>query len=71
MAIPLDLLLQDDRNVYELTTAIIRRAHQIGEIRRAFSSDEHGSIIEDGDKVVSQAIAEVLTDTVHFEITAN
>lgn len=71
MAIPLDLLLQDDRNVYELTTAIIRRAHQIGEIRRAFSSDEHGSIIEDGDKVVSQAISEILTDTVHFEITAN
>lgn len=71
MVIPLDLLLQDDRNVYELTTAIIRRAHQIGEIRRAFSSDEHGSIIEDGDKVVSQAISEILTDTVHFEITAN
>ncbi len=70
MAIPLDLLLQDDRNVYELTSAIIRRAHQLGEIRRAFSSDEHGSVIEDGDKVVSQAITEILTDEVHFEITA-
>ena len=52
MGIPLDSLLEDDRNIYELTSAIIRRAYQIGEIRRAFSSDEHGSVIEDGDKVV-------------------
>lgn len=68
MAIPLDHLMQDDRNVYELTSAIIRRAHQIGEIRRAFSSDEHGSVIEDGDKVVTQAINEVVLNQVHFEL---
>ena len=69
MAIPLDKLLADDRNIYELTTAIIRRAHQVGEIRRAFSSDEHGSVNEDGEKVVSQAIGEVLDREIHFEIT--
>lgn len=69
--IPLDLLLEDDHNLYELTTAIIKRAHQIGEIRRAFSSDEHGSVSEDGDKVVSQAISEILDHTVQFEITSD
>lgn len=68
MAIPLDTLMQDERNVYELTTAIIRRAHQIGEIRRAFSSDEHGSVSEEGEKVVTQAINEVLSDQVRFEL---
>jgi DNA-directed RNA polymerase subunit K/omega len=68
MAIPLDRLMQDDRNIYELTSAIIRRAHQIGEIRRAFSSDEHGSVNDDGEKVVTQAINEVVLDQVHFEM---
>lgn len=68
MAIPLDRLLEDNRNVYQVTSAIIRRAHQIGEIRRAFSSDEHGSVNEEGDKVVSQAIAEVINRDVRFEI---
>ncbi|MFA7566064.1 MAG: DNA-directed RNA polymerase subunit omega [Alkalispirochaeta sp.] len=69
MAIPLDRLLEDQRNVYQVTTAAIRRAYQIGEIRRAFSSDEHGSVSEDGDKVVSQAITEVINKEVQFEIT--
>ena len=68
MAIPLDRLMQDDRNIYELTSAIIRRAHQIGEIRRAFSSDEHGSVSDDGEKVVTQAINELVHDQVHFEV---
>jgi DNA-directed RNA polymerase subunit K/omega len=71
MPIPLDALLQDNRNIYELTSATIRRAHQLGEIRRAFSSDENGAIVEDDEqeKVVSQAITEIITDTVRFEIT--
>jgi DNA-directed RNA polymerase subunit K/omega len=68
MSIPLDQLLEDERNIYEVTSAIIRRAHQVGEIRRAFSSDEHGSVSEDGDKVVSQAISEVITNEVRFEM---
>ncbi|SIQ79364.1 DNA-directed RNA polymerase, subunit K/omega [Alkalispirochaeta americana] len=72
MAIPLDDLIQDDRNIYELTVAAIRRSHQIGEIRRAFSSDEHGSVNdEDGEKVVSQAISEVLLNQVQFEMIEN
>ncbi|MDA3947611.1 MAG: DNA-directed RNA polymerase subunit omega [Spirochaeta sp.] len=69
MAIPLDRLLEDNRNVYQVTSAIVRRAHQIGEIRRAFSSDEHGSVNEEGDKVVSQAIAEIINEDVRFELT--
>jgi DNA-directed RNA polymerase subunit K/omega len=69
MAIPLDRLLEDNRNVYQVTSAIVRRAHQIGEIRRAFSSDEHGSVNEEGDKVVSQAISEVINEDVRFELT--
>ena len=68
MAIPLDRLLEDNRNVYQVTSAIIRRAHQIGEIRRAFSSDEHAGENEEGAKVVSQAIAEVINRDVRFEI---
>lgn len=73
MAIPLDELLQDNRNLYELTSATIRRAHQLGEIRRAFSSDENGAIVEDDeqDKVVSTAIAEIITNQVRFEITGD
>ena len=69
MAIPLDRLLEDNRNVYQVTSAIVRRAHQIGEIRRAFSSDEHGSVNEEGDKVVSQAISEIINEDVRFELT--
>ncbi|MFW5828155.1 MAG: DNA-directed RNA polymerase subunit omega [Alkalispirochaeta sp.] len=69
MAIPLNTLLEDERNIYELTSAIVRRAYQIGEIRRAFSSDEHGSVAEEGDKVVSQAIREVIENEVRFELT--
>lgn len=68
MAIPLDNLIEDNRNIYELTAAIIRRAHQIGEVRRAYSSDEHGSIIDEGEKVVSQAIGEILLNEVQFEL---
>lgn len=68
MSIPLDLLLQEQRNMYEVTAAMIRRAHQVGEIRRAFSVNEHGAVNEDGDKVVSQAIQEILTEEVRFEI---
>lgn len=71
MPIPLDRLLEHEENIYEVTVAAIRRAHQVGEIRRAFSSDEHGSVNEDGEKVVSQAISELLSGDVRFEITAD
>lgn len=69
MAIPLDLLMSEDRNIYELTVATIRRAHQIGEIRRAFSTVEDGSVSEEGDKVVSQAIAETVSQQVRYRLT--
>jgi len=69
MGIPLDLLMGEDRNIYVLTVATIRRAHQIGEIRRAFSTVEDGSVPEEGEKVVSQAIAETLTQQVKYKIS--
>jgi DNA-directed RNA polymerase subunit K/omega len=47
---------------------MIRRAHQIGEIRRAFSANEHGSVAEEGDKVVTQAIEEILEGEVQYRI---
>ena len=68
MGIPLDLLMSEDRNIYELTVATIRRSHQIGEIRRAFSSSENGAVLEEGDKVVSQAIAETLSLQVKYKL---
>lgn len=68
MPIPLDQLLQDERNIYELTAAIIRRAHQLGEIRRAFSSNEEGAVTVEGEKVVSQAITEIVGREVGFEL---
>lgn len=68
MGIPLDLLMDEDRNIYELTVATIRRAHQIGEIRRAFSSAENGAVSEEGDKVVSQAIGETVSLQVKYKL---
>lgn len=68
MPIPLDKLIAEDRNIYQVTTAVIRRAHQLGEIRRAFSANEHGSVTEEGDKVVSRAIEEILEEEVQYRI---
>lgn len=68
MSIPMDKLVSEDRNIYQITSAIIRRAHQIGEIRRAFSANEHGSVSEEGEKVVSQAIEEILEGEVRYRL---
>ena len=70
MSISIDKLLEEPRNIYEVTSAVIRRAAQVGEIRRAFSSDEHGSVSEDGVKVVSQAISEIIDRQVYFRVGA-
>jgi DNA-directed RNA polymerase subunit omega len=61
MIIPLDLLVDNTDNVYEMTCAAIRRAVQI-----TITGDEE--IEEDGGKVVSTAIKQVLTKTVQYRL---
>ncbi len=59
MAIPLDLLVDHDSNVYELTTAMVRRAMQI-----TVTGDE--DLEDENSKVVSTAISQVLTKKVEY-----
>ena len=68
--IPMGKLVGTESNIYELTSAIIRRAYQLGEIRRAFNTGEGETVrdTEGADKVVSQAITELLTGEVRFEL---
>ncbi len=61
MIIPLDLLVDNSDNVYELTCAAIRRAVQITVTR-----DEE--IEENDGKVVSTAIKQVLNRTVQYRL---
>ena len=61
MIIPLDLLVDDSDNVYEMTCAAIRRAVQITVTR-----DEE--IEENDGKVVSTAIKQVLNRTVQYRL---
>lgn len=59
MAIPLDKLLQKDRNIYELTCAIIKRTEQL----TATSAEE---IEAEGEKIVGVGMKQVLTSEVEF-----
>jgi len=59
MIIPLDKLLQRDRNVYELTSAIIKRTAQL----TITGSKE---IEDEGNKVVSVGLRQVLTGKVEY-----
>ncbi|ORC33875.1 DNA-directed RNA polymerase subunit omega [Marispirochaeta aestuarii] len=61
MIIPLDLLVDNTDNVYEMTCAAIRRAVQV-----TITGDEE--LEEDGGKVVSTAIKQVLTRTVQYRL---
>jgi len=61
MIIPLDLLVDNTDNVYKITCAAVRRAVQI-----TITGDEE--IEEDGGKVVSTAIKQVLTKTVQYRL---
>ena len=61
MIIPLDLLVDNTDNVYEMTCAAIRRAVQI-----TITGAEE--LEEDGGKVVSTAIKQVLTQTVQYRL---
>ena len=61
MPIPLDLLVDYKPNVYELTSAMIRRSMQI-----SVTGDEE--MEKENAKVVSTAISQVLTKKVEYRI---
>ena len=61
MIIPLDLLISNQGNVYELTCAAIRRAIQV-----TVTGDEE--VEKNGGKVVSTAIRQILVKKVEFRL---
>ena len=61
MIIPLDTLVADSDNVYQLTCAAIRRASQI-----TLAGDEE--VDENDGKVVSTAIRQILTKKVEYRL---
>ena len=58
---PLDKLISDNSNVYELTCASIRRAAQI-----TLAGDEE--VDENNGKVVSTALKQILTKKVEYRL---
>ena len=61
MILPLDLLINHNGNVYALTCAAVRRAKQI-----TVTGDEE--ISENGGKIVSTAIKQILTKKVEYRL---
>ena len=62
MIVPLDLLVGEDGNMYEVTCAAIRRAYQI-----TVTGEEE--VEQNQGKVVSVAIRQILTRKVQYRIT--
>lgn len=61
MILPLDKLISEEGNVYELTCAAIRRAAQI-----TLAGDD--DIAENEGKVVSTALKQILTKKVEYRL---
>ena len=61
MVLPLDLLIEYDGNVYELTAAAMRRAVQIN-----LAGDEE--LEQNRGKIVSTAIKQILTKKVRYQL---
>ena len=61
MILPLDKLISEDSNAYELTCAAIRRAAQI-----TLAGDD--DILENEGKIVSTALKQVLTKKVEYRL---
>ena len=61
MILPLNLLIGYEKNIYELTCAVIRRAYQITVTGDEEVDANHG-------KVVSTGISQVLTKKVVFHL---
>ena len=62
MSIPLDILISKDKNAYVMTCAIIKRADQI------VASGEDFEIADNGDKVVTESIDQVLSGKVDYQL---
>ncbi|MCF7934353.1 MAG: DNA-directed RNA polymerase subunit omega [Spirochaetia bacterium] len=60
MSIPLDLLVDRQTNTYEMTCVAIRNAEKI-------AKKGEQEVIEQGDKVVSASLSQVLTDSVKYD----
>lgn len=58
--IPMDELVNTDKNMYELTNAAIHRAEQISITGSDINEDEDG-------KIISKAIGEIVTEEVKYE----
>ena len=58
--IPMDMLVNTDKNMYELTNAAIHRAEQISITGAVSNEDEEG-------KIISKAIGEIVTEEVKYE----
>ncbi len=61
MIIPLEKLINEDSNIYEITAASVRRAYQI-----TVTGDEE--LDTNQGKVVSTAIKQILTRKVQYQI---
>ena len=61
MTIPLDLLISNDSNAYQLTNAAIKRALQIN-----LAGDDE--LEANKSKVVSTAIKQILTEKVRYRL---
>jgi DNA-directed RNA polymerase subunit omega len=64
MIIPLDLLIEDQGNMYKLTCAVIKRAVQIN-----IAGDEE--LKDNKGKVVSTALKQILTKKVEYQLDDN
>jgi len=62
MSIPLDILISKDKNAYVMTCAIIKRADQI------VASGEDFEIADNGDRVVTESIDQVLSGKVDYQL---
>ena len=62
MSIPLDILISKDKNAYVMTCAIIKRADQI------VATGEDFEIADNGDKVVTESIDQVLSGKVDYQL---
>ena len=64
MILPLNLLIGNKSNRYELTVASIRRAQQLSVTADREENDNSG-------KIVSIAVQQILTKKIRYEITSS
>lgn len=62
MSIPLDILINKDKNAYTMTCAIIKRADQLT------TSGEDIEMADKGKKVVTESIDQILNEKVEYQL---